>query len=67
MSTGLSFPFKLLFTVIGTLFRIIGLLLGFSLRTLRFAGGRVGALLIGAVLALFLGKKYLENKSQEGK
>jgi hypothetical protein len=56
------FPFRLLYYVVLTLFRIIGFFLGFGFRTARFMSGSFLVLGIGILLGMFLGKKFGDGR-----
>jgi hypothetical protein len=60
-------PFRLVAGIIGTLFQVIGLVLNFGVKGMRFAGGRFFTLVIAAVVGFFLGKKYYAGKDGEAK
>ena len=54
----LLFPFRLLFLIILTIFRIIGFFFGVSVRSARFMAGSFIVLALGVLLGLFLGRKF---------
>ncbi len=66
MRSVFTFPFKLVFGIIGTLLRAVGLLVSFAFKGLRFGGSRLITIIVGIFIGLFLGKKYLEKKAQQG-
>jgi hypothetical protein len=66
MSSAITFPFKLAFRIIGTLLRALGLLLSFGFKGMRFGGSRLVTVIAGIFIGLFLGKKYMEKKAQQG-
>jgi hypothetical protein len=53
----LMFPFRLLFFIVLTIFRIIGFFFGVGVRSARFMAGSSIVLGLGVLLGLFLGKK----------
>lgn len=67
MKSIVSVPFKLVWGVVGTLVKIVGLILNFGLKTVRFAGGRFFSIIVAALIGFFLGKKYFAGKEEEGK
>jgi hypothetical protein len=58
----ITFPFRLLFYTATTALKIIGFMIGFGFRTLRFATGRTFTVLFAALIGLFLGRAYLGEK-----
>jgi len=67
MRSIITVPFRLVTGIAGTLLKIIGLVLNFGIKGVRFAGGRFFTILIAAVLGFFLGKKYFAGKDGEAK
>jgi hypothetical protein len=53
----LLFPFRLLFFIVLTVFRVIGFFFGVSVRATRLMAGSFIVLGIGVLLGLFLGRK----------
>jgi len=58
----ITFPFRLLFYTATTALKIIGFIIGFGFRTLRFAAGRTFAVLFAALIGLLLGRAHLGEK-----
>ena len=67
MRSIITVPFRLVAGIAGTLLKVIGLVLNFGIKGIRFAGGRFFTLVVAAVLGFFLGKKYYAGKDGEGK
>lgn len=63
----LAFPFVLVKTVLMLLLRILRLGLGTLIGGIRFLFSRTFGVLLGAGVALFLGKKFLDQQAQEEK
>ena len=55
-------PFRFFFFTVTMAIKIIGFIIGFSFRALRFAAGRSFALLFAAAIGLFLGRKLFSEK-----
>jgi hypothetical protein len=58
MLQALLFPFRLVYYIVLTVFRIIAFFFGVSVRTARFTAGSAIVLGIGFLLGVFLGKKF---------
>jgi hypothetical protein len=67
MRSLITVPFRLVFGIAETLFKVIGLVLNFGFKGARFAGGRFFTILIAGVVGFFLGKKYFAGKDGEAK
>jgi hypothetical protein len=67
MRSILTTPFRLVWGIAGTVVKIIGLLLSFSFKGMRFAGGRFFTIIIAGAIGIFLGKKYFAGKGEKGK
>ena len=67
MRSIITIPFRLVFGIAETLLKVIGLVLNFGFKGVRFAGGRFFTILIAAVVGFFLGKKYFAGKDEQGK
>lgn len=67
MKSIISVPFRLVWGITGTLLKIVGLVLNFGLKSIRFAGGRFFSVIAAALIGFFLGKKYFAGKEEENK
>jgi hypothetical protein len=54
----LLFPFRLVYYIVLTVFRIIAFFFGVGVRSARFMAGSAIVLGIGFLLGVFLGKKF---------
>ncbi|MBN2188059.1 MAG: hypothetical protein JW699_01290 [Chitinispirillaceae bacterium] len=54
----LLFPFRLVYYIVLTVFRIIGFFFGAGVRAARITAGSATVLGIGVFLGLFLGRKF---------
>jgi hypothetical protein len=62
LRSSITVPFRFLFFTVTMAVKIIGFIIGFGFRALRFAAGRSFALLFAAAIGLFLGRKLFSEK-----
>jgi hypothetical protein len=63
----LLFPFRFLYFIILTIFRIIGFFFGLSFKTARFMAGGLFAMGIGVLIGLFISRKFDGKESLSGR